>query len=66
MPILFTFLSIEAFAQRSPKELERLKASSPYCIDKLEEVNGTLFWSISNSCYMLKDHLPKRELASIS
>ena len=44
----------------------RLKASSPYCVDKLEELNGKLYWSLSNSCFMLKDNLSKRDLASAS
>lgn len=65
IPLLF-IISVPALAQRSPAELKRLKASSPYCVDKLEEMKGKLYWSISNSCYMLKENLSKRDLASVA
>ena len=35
-------------------------------MDKLEEIKGQLYWSISNSCYMLKENLSQRDLASVA
>ena len=64
IPLLF-IISVPALAQRSPEELKHLKASSPYCVNKLEEIKGQLYWSISNSCYMLRKNLSKRDLASV-
>lgn len=63
---LLLIISAPVLAQRSPEELKRLKASSPYCVDKLEELKGQLYWSISNSCFMFKKNLSKRDLASVS
>lgn len=63
--LLLTFLSIPALAQKSPTELSKLKKSSPYCIDEVKEVSNELHWSISNSCYMFKENLNKRDLASV-
>ncbi len=65
IPLLF-IISVPVLAQRSPEELRQLKTSSPYCVDKLEEIKGQLYWSISNSCYMFKRNLNERDLASVS
>ena len=34
-------------------------------MNKLEEIKGQLYWSISNSCFMLKENLSQRDLASV-